>query len=227
MIGILHEVLEEDMRNEADRSSIIVLVLAAAVFLLRRGARLKSQYSFICRLGTGKADWAIKCGGKIIMVVEAKAKNLDEGVAQNELQMIAAHLKNTNNVPTAGTMYGVVSTADKWLILRTEFAEDGSHKVTRSNVSPITLPLEGASLNAQELHNQFKWLMENMMWPLHEQTGAEQSQQGSAEQPAQGQSQQDPTVQLSQEQPQQNLYEPVEREQFRNVSHQKRRRVNL
>jgi hypothetical protein len=87
-------------------------------------------------------------------------------------------------------MYGVVSTASEWLILRTEFAADGSHKVTRSNVSPITLPLEGASLNAQELHNQFKWLMENMMYPLYKQTGVVQSQQDAVEQSTQKQPQQ-------------------------------------
>jgi predicted type IV restriction endonuclease len=214
MIGILHEVLEEEKRNEADRSSIIVLVLAAAVFLLRCGARMKSQYPLAYRLNTGKADWAIKCGGKIIMVIEAKAENLDEGVAQNKLQMLAAHQENTDGVSEAGIMYGVVSTASKWLVLRTEFAEDGGHKITKSNVGPISLPLEETEIDVEELHKQFKWLMENMMCPLYKQAGVAQLQQDS-------------TGQLTQKQSQPTLDEQATvRKLKQNTTRQKRRRIN-
>jgi hypothetical protein len=184
MISIFNEVLEVDKRNEADYSNIIAQALATAVLLLQNGARLKSQYNLVYGQYKGKADWAIKCNGKVIMVAEAKSKNLDEGVAQNKLQMLAAHQENTNGKSEAGTIYGVVSTASKWLILRTEFAADGSYKVTQSDVSPISLPL-GAESDAKKLHEQFKWLMENMMCPLYEQAGVLPSQKDAAAQPTQ------------------------------------------
>jgi hypothetical protein len=69
-------------------------------------------------------------------------------------------------------------------------AADGSHKVTQSDVGTITLLLEGTRLDAKELHNQFKWLMKSMMWPLYEQAGVVQPQQDAAEQSTQEQSQQ-------------------------------------
>jgi hypothetical protein len=102
--------------------------------------KASSEQSIVGEKYHGDVDMAIMFDSAILLVMEAKADDLNEGVAQNILQLQAAHQHNVRNgVNTNNTMFGLATTAFESVLLRAVFDDEGGMKVTRSD--PIALPI--------------------------------------------------------------------------------------
>jgi hypothetical protein len=119
-----------------------IMYMAADVLSKKTGKKIvvQSERDIVGEECHGDADMAVMFGSAILLVMEAKATDLNEGVAQNILQIQAAHQHNVRNgINTRNTMFGLATIASKSILLRVVFDDEGGMEVTRSD--PITLPI--------------------------------------------------------------------------------------
>ncbi|CAI2175156.1 14053_t:CDS:2 [Funneliformis geosporum] len=65
--------------------------------------------------GKGPVDWAIKVGDTIIMVTEAKRDDINQGIAQNAIQLMSYNNKRKyDEAIYEEVMYGIVSTGESF-----------------------------------------------------------------------------------------------------------------
>jgi hypothetical protein len=74
--------------------------------------------------GKGPVDWAVNIGNIIITITEAKKEDINQGIAQNAIQLQTSIQCNPKkrSYDTAGlhedVMYRIVSTAVDWVIIK-------------------------------------------------------------------------------------------------------------
>jgi hypothetical protein len=116
----------------------------------------------------GHVDMAVKLGEAIVLVVEAKKDDLNLGAAQNFLQILAARQQNIRRGVNMGdTMYGLVSTGFKSMLLRVVFKENGHFVLTRSRI--IIFPTKKTSTSEQVLRERTDSLSGKTMWVIDNQ----------------------------------------------------------
>jgi hypothetical protein len=114
----------------------------------------------------GQVDLAVLYDDTIVLVVEAKASNLELGKAQNLLQLRAAYEQNKRNqVKLGNTMYGLVTTGTEWVF--TKLIVRSKNTFTAAQSKPFTLPLKKAT-NSEMLLDGLNLLLGKIMWPINE-----------------------------------------------------------
>jgi hypothetical protein len=112
-------------------------------------AELSPEHSVIGKKKKGLVDWAITINEAILMVIEAKATDLDLCIAQNVLQIIAAHEQNLDkNIDLGDTMYGMATIASKSVLVKAVFG-DAKCTVTLSDIFP--LPIRDNNVSEESL----------------------------------------------------------------------------
>lgn len=117
--------------NETKKSDFVQPILSALVayhkrilhmnIILKREGRINSSHA------VGEVEFVVKQGSKILIVVEAKKDDWDQGRAQNMLELISAHSVNVkeNGKDPRHTVYGAVTTGVIWEIFSyTSTSED-------------------------------------------------------------------------------------------------------
>jgi hypothetical protein len=159
--------------NEAGWSVFIGLILSLAVVVFNTvftsNLVLRPQYRLHrCEIGQHIPDWVITKGGKILLVVEAKAHDIKEGVAQNVEQLYAAYKEACQpGINGHKTMYGLVVTASEWAFIKASFEGD-EFKITRSKASPWELPLNKFDSAKSSLKSRLQKLIEQLVRYLHD-----------------------------------------------------------
>jgi hypothetical protein len=163
---ILYQVLPLHKLNEAGRSAFITLVLGLAVINFSDDAVIEPQYRLQrCDIGRGIPDWVIKLAGRIILVVEAKTRDVKKGITQNVLQLYAAYREMwPSDDEQWRTMYGVVSTAEEWILLEVQFK--GKECKIRRGHTNLKLPFNDKNLDKKMFATRLELLIEHLTWLL-------------------------------------------------------------
>jgi hypothetical protein len=153
--------------NEAGRSAFIILILGLVVANLPSGIIIEPQY----RLRKGQSgqiipDWVIKRNGQIILVVEAKTKDVNDGINQNLQQLHAAYKENwSSKTDEWKNIHGLITTGDKWVFIKAKFKGEEC-KLMRNQTCPWKLPLNDDNLSYESLIPQFQTFIEQFTWFL-------------------------------------------------------------
>ncbi|GES87269.1 hypothetical protein GLOIN_2v1571020 [Rhizophagus clarus] len=134
-----------------------------------------SQYEISGSHGKGPVDWVIKVGNTIITVTEAKKEDINQGIAQNAVQLQTSIQRNPKkcSYDTAGlhedVMYGIVSTAVDWVIIKlvsssSENNSEGKVEVLLSFLSPSPLPINNSVLTCKDLAKPVENLFGQIKW---------------------------------------------------------------
>jgi hypothetical protein len=152
--------------NEAGRSVFIELVLSLAVVNLSVDAVIKPQYRLRkYEFGLCIPDWVIKQSNQIILTVEAKARNVNDGINQNLRQLYRVYKEIQTPVMTGWqTFHGLVTTANEWVFIKAMF-NGNECRILRSAKSPWKLPLNSGCA-AKEFKSQFRQLATQLVWFL-------------------------------------------------------------
>jgi hypothetical protein len=155
--------------NEAGRSMYIAPVLCLGAISLKKTATVAPQYKlYHSRVGSGAADYVIKSGNKIRLVIEAKTNDLTVGVAQNALQLFAAYHENVKNnclgAEESQEIYGLVTTGYKSVFTKLEFI-NGKPQLKRSDEC-LSLPLDRPEMSTKELRMDVQALTECLIWAM-------------------------------------------------------------
>jgi hypothetical protein len=114
----------------------------------------------------GKADYVISAGNAILLVIEAKATDLRPGIAQNLLQVRAAYRQNQKNgIDLGDTMYGLVTTASEWVLLKVAFAENDKCTVARCK-DELVLSVKEDGVSEDLLLKQVEPIVGYIAWVL-------------------------------------------------------------
>jgi hypothetical protein len=155
--------------NEAGRSAFITLILSLAVVNLASDVVIEPQY----RLRKGQSgqiipDWVIKRDDEIILVVEAKAHELNAGVSQHIRQLYEAYKENNpSEADKWRIVRGLVTTADKWVFIVAAFNGEQC-KFIRGDKSPWELPLNNQNMDTSRFKFDLQLLVEQLVWFLSE-----------------------------------------------------------
>jgi hypothetical protein len=154
--------------NEAGRSVFIALVLGLVVANTIPSAIIEPQY----RLRKGKSgqiipDWVVKRNSRIILVVEAKAKDVNDGINQHIRQLYETYKENCSDAKEWKAFHGIVTTANEWVFIKAMFNGEEC-KIMRSIRSPWTLPLNDENLSRDQLMPKLYGLTEQLAWFLSE-----------------------------------------------------------
>ena len=134
------------------------------------------QYEISGSHGKGPVDWAIKIGNIIITITEAKKEDINQGIAQNAIQLQTSiqHNPKKRSYDTAGlhedVIYGIVSTAVDWVIIKLVSSNsennnsEGKVEVLLSSLSPSPLPINKAILTHDDLVEPIKDLFGQIKW---------------------------------------------------------------
>ena len=110
--------------NEATRCEYISRIIYGVASIYGDEIKVYPQYEISGSHGKGPVDWAIKIGNIIITITEAKKEDINQGIAQNAIQLQTSIQRNPKkrSYETAGlhedVMYGIVSTAVDWVIIK-------------------------------------------------------------------------------------------------------------
>ncbi|GBB94010.1 hypothetical protein RclHR1_22710003 [Rhizophagus clarus] len=117
---ILNLVIGEFLRLHKT-SQFISRVIYGVASIYGGEIKVYPQYEISRSHGKGPVDWVIKLGNIIITVTEAKKEDINQGIAQNAIQLQTRNPKK-RTFDTAGLhediMYGIVSTAVDWVIIK-------------------------------------------------------------------------------------------------------------
>ncbi|PKC55506.1 hypothetical protein RhiirA1_503231 [Rhizophagus irregularis] len=133
------------------------------------------QYKISGSHGKGPVDWVIKIGNIIITITKAKKEDINQGIAQNAIQLLTSiqHNSKKRTYDTAGlqedVMYGIVLTAVDWVIIKlVSFSSDnnseGKVDILLSSLSPSSLPINKAILIHDDLVEPIKDLFRQIKW---------------------------------------------------------------
>ena len=132
------------------------------------------EYELSGSHGKGPVDWVIKIGDTIIVVTEAKREDINQGVGQNAIQLQASSQRNKkkrtyNEALHEDVMYGIVSTAVDWVIIKlvssgSENNSEGKVEVLLSSLSPSPLPINNSVLTCEDLAKPVKNLFGQIKW---------------------------------------------------------------
>jgi hypothetical protein len=110
--------------------------------------RFKTTYSKETRAAgkkkRGKVDLTVVSGKAILLAVKVKAFRLNQGIAQNLLQLEAIRDQNLwKGFDPGNTLLGVVSTAREWVLVKVVFGMDGKPTVSISKPMELSIkPME-------------------------------------------------------------------------------------
>ncbi|GES95590.1 hypothetical protein GLOIN_2v1571020 [Rhizophagus clarus] len=109
--------------NEATRREFISSVLHGVSSCYDGEVKVCPEYELSGSHGKGPVDWVIKIGDTIIVVIEAKREDINQGVGQNTIQLQASSQRNKkkrtyNEALREDVMYGIVSTGVNWVIIK-------------------------------------------------------------------------------------------------------------
>ncbi|GES97918.1 hypothetical protein GLOIN_2v1571020 [Rhizophagus clarus] len=125
-----------------------------------------TRCKFISRIIYGVAS-IFDVRNTIITVTEAKKEDINQGIAQNAVQLQTSIQRNPKkcSYDTAGlhenVMYGIVSTAVDWVIIKlvsssSENNSEGKIEVLLSSLSPSPLPINNSVLTREDLAKPVK-----------------------------------------------------------------------
>ena len=161
--------------NEATRCEYISRIIYGVASIYGGEIKVYPQYEISGSHGKGPVDWAIKIGNIIITITEAKKEDINQGIAQNAIQLQTSIQRNPKkrSYETAGlhedVMYGIVSTAVDWVIIKlvssnSENNSEGKVEVLLSSLSPSPLPINKAILTHDDLVEPIKDLFGQIKW---------------------------------------------------------------
>ncbi|PKY45460.1 hypothetical protein RhiirA4_419853 [Rhizophagus irregularis] len=110
--------------NEATRCEYISRIIYGVASIYGGEIKVYPQYEISGSHGKGPVDWAIKIGNIIITITEAKKEDINQGIAQNAIQLQTSiqHNPKKRSYDAAGlhedVIYGIVSTAVDWIIIK-------------------------------------------------------------------------------------------------------------
>ena len=166
--------------NEATRCEFIFRIIYGVASIFDGEMKVYPQYEISGSHGKGPVDWIIKVENTIITVTEAKKEDINQGIAQNAIQLQTSIQRNPKkrSYDTAGlhedVMYGV-STAVDWVIIKlvSSSSENNSERkveVLLSSLSPLPLPINNSVLTREDLakpvenlFRQIKWVFDNQI----------------------------------------------------------------
>ncbi|CAH1767467.1 11845_t:CDS:2, partial [Entrophospora sp. SA101] len=128
-------------KNEMERSYFIDALLREIVFFFGEKFSISQQYNVIGSHGDGRVDFLIMHGEIIICITEAKTTEIEEGMAQNFVQLHSACEKNIRKRKYSAIddkyeyVYGIVSTGDQWIF--TIVTSDNKLAAANKNVQII------------------------------------------------------------------------------------------
>ncbi|GBB96163.1 hypothetical protein RclHR1_00270009 [Rhizophagus clarus] len=151
--------------NEATRREFISPILHGVAFCYDGEVKVCPEYELSGSHGKGPVNWVIKIGDTIIVVIEAKREDINQGVGQNAIQLQASSQRNKkkrtyNEALREDVMYGMVSTGVDWVIIKLvttgEYndSDNGNVEVLLSSRTPFTFPINESSIKALCLANQ-------------------------------------------------------------------------
>ena len=161
--------------NEATRCEFISRIIYGVASIFDGEVKVYPQYEISGSHGKGPVDWVIKVGNTIITVTEAKKEDINQGIAQNAVQLQTSIQRNPKkrSYDTAGlhkdVMYGIVSTAVDWVIIKlvsssSENNSEGKVEVLLSSLSPSPLPINNSVLTCEDLAKPVKNLFGQIKW---------------------------------------------------------------
>ncbi|CAG8673102.1 7830_t:CDS:1, partial [Paraglomus occultum] len=156
--------------NEAIRRTYISCVLYKVALCFDGSIKVIPEYQLKGSHGKGPVDWAIMIGSKIIVITEAKKKDLDHGIAQNTIQLHTAIQENSrkgfSNGDNSTTIYGIVTTGSEWIIIKFIKVDPDQPpiKIFRSSLTPICLPLTEGKLDKSKLQKAVEDLFAQILW---------------------------------------------------------------
>jgi len=142
--------------NEASIREYIGPILLACA-LIAGNIKMSAEQNIVGKRANGPLDYAMIYKKFFILITEAKKDNLDVGIVQNLAQIVASREeylriiadvagKKRTYMTMAGQIAqilstGIISTGEKWMLLRYLTHADGTAHVSRS--ACFTLPFEG------------------------------------------------------------------------------------
>ncbi|GBC10285.1 hypothetical protein RclHR1_00950022 [Rhizophagus clarus] len=163
------------------RCEFISHIIYSVASIFDGEVKVYPQYEISGSHGKGPVDWVIKVGNTIITVTEAKKEDINQGIAQNAVQLQTSIQRNPKkrSYDTAGlhedVMYGIVSTAVDWVIIKlvsssSENNSEGKVEVLLSSLSPSPLPINNSVLTREDLakpvenlFGQIKWVFDSQI----------------------------------------------------------------
>ncbi|KAF8476121.1 hypothetical protein BDZ91DRAFT_711004 [Kalaharituber pfeilii] len=164
--------------KESSRSLFIYEVLKQAIYASASGftsasastsastaiLQLQVQKEVAGGLGRGPADYVIEYSDRLIMVIEAKRRDFDQGIAQCAVQLDCAGNLNRKRkwedplLPK--TLFGFVTTGDLSVLLRLESKPTGETIVNVHREAPLHISnLKNKSKTREELSQLFRYLL--------------------------------------------------------------------
>ncbi|GES84384.1 hypothetical protein GLOIN_2v1571020 [Rhizophagus clarus] len=133
-----------------------------------------TRCEFISRIIYGVAS-IFDVGNTIITVTKVKKEDINQGIAQNAVQLQTSIQRNPKkrSYDTAGlhedVMYGIVSTAVDWVIIKlvsssSENNSEGKVEVLLSSLSPSPLPINNSVLTREDLAKPVENLFGQIKW---------------------------------------------------------------
>jgi hypothetical protein len=162
--------------NEATRCEFISRIIYGVASIFGGEVKVYPQYEISGSHGKGPVDWVIKVGNTIITVTEAKKEDINQGIAQNAVQLQTSIQRNPKkrSYDTAGlddnVMYGIVSTAVDWVIIKLVSSSsennnsEGKVEVLLSSLSPSPLPINNSVLTREDLAKPVEKLFGQIKW---------------------------------------------------------------
>ncbi|CAB4477069.1 hypothetical protein RhiirA1_459075 [Rhizophagus irregularis] len=160
--------------NEASRREYISPILHGVAYFFQNSIKIYPEHELVGSYGHGPVDWTIMVNNKYILITEAKKVDVDHGVGQNIIQLQSTFQKNRkNNHDSPSVLYGIVTTALLWVILKVVLKESDNNdrpiEVFKSSLTPIILPLSEPGLNKASLTPRVEELFGQLLWIFNEQ----------------------------------------------------------
>lgn len=133
--------------------------------------------------GKGPIDWVIMIGDIIITVTEAKREDINQGVAQNTVQLQQRNRKKRSyeDALQEDVMFGIVSTGVDWVIIKVVASGnngEGNIEVFLNSLSPYPLPINHPSLDHEQLVGPVEEIFGQIKWGFDQQIETKGKQKG-------------------------------------------------
>ena len=171
--------------NEATRCEYISRIIYGVASIYGGEIKVYPQYEISGSYGKNPVDWAIKIGNIIITITEAKKEDINQGIAQNAIQLQTSIQRNPKKrtydmALQEDVMYGIVSTAVDWVIIKlvsssSDNNSEGKVDVLLSSLSPSPLPINKAILTHDDLVEPIKDLFGQIKWEFDGQIESQKS----------------------------------------------------
>ncbi|RLN69290.1 hypothetical protein BBJ28_00022990 [Nothophytophthora sp. Chile5] len=111
--------------SEAQKRRYIDAVLSQCIYLINAGRQedeqleLKPEYELSCKAleASGKADWVIKRGKHMLVVIEAKQCDINNGQYQLMAMMEAIRIMNKKTTDSPQTIKAICTDFQNWLFV--------------------------------------------------------------------------------------------------------------